>query len=106
MLDANLSPPFNTTRASHAVMTARDLDATQAFYCDVLGLIASDRDNDALYLRALEERSHHSLVFLRTDRDPACKRVGLRVLTEDDLDRAFDHFDKVGLRPQWVERPY
>jgi catechol 2,3-dioxygenase-like lactoylglutathione lyase family enzyme len=26
------------------VLTARDPDATQAFYCDVLGLIASDRD--------------------------------------------------------------
>ena len=25
---ANLTPPFNTTRASHAVLTARDLDAT------------------------------------------------------------------------------
>ena len=35
MIGANLSPPFNTTRASHAVMTARDLDRTQEFYCDV-----------------------------------------------------------------------
>jgi putative tryptophan/tyrosine transport system substrate-binding protein len=53
MFEANLSPSFNVTRASHAVITTRDLDKTQAFYCDVLGLIASDRDKDALYLRAL-----------------------------------------------------
>ena len=66
MIEANLAPPFNTTRASHAVMTARDLDRTQEFYCDVLGLIATARDPDALYLRALEERSHHSLVFRKT----------------------------------------
>ena len=52
MFEANLTPSFNVTRASHAVMTARDLDATQAFYCDVLGLIASARDPDVLYLRA------------------------------------------------------
>jgi catechol 2,3-dioxygenase-like lactoylglutathione lyase family enzyme len=38
-------PPFNVTRASHAVLkaTARDLDLTQAFYCDVLGLVLSRR---------------------------------------------------------------
>ena len=40
MIGANLSPPFNTTRASHAVMTARDLDRTQEFYCDVRMLTA------------------------------------------------------------------
>ena len=106
MFEANLSPSFNVTRASHAVMTARDLDKTQAFYCDVLGLIASDRDKDALYLRALEERSHHSLVFRKTNEAPVCERVGLRVLTEDDLDRAFEHFSLAGLNPKWAERPY
>ena len=106
MFEANLSPSFNVTRASHAVMTARDLDKTQAFYCDVLGLIASNRDKDALYLRALEERSHHSLVFRKTDEAPVCERVGLRVLTEDDLDRALEHFSLTGLNPEWAERPY
>src|SRR5262245_19829055 len=100
MLEANLSPPFNTTRASHAVMTARDLDRTEEFYCDVLGLIATVRNADALYLRALEERSHHSLVFRKLSGLPACERVGLCVLTEDDLDRAFAHFTAIGLKPQ------
>ena len=84
---ANLSPPFNVTRASHCVLTARDLDATQAFYCDVLGLIASDRDKEALYLRGLEERSHHSLVFVKSDKPPVCERVGLRMFTDDGLER-------------------
>ncbi|MBM3530678.1 MAG: 3,4-dihydroxyphenylacetate 2,3-dioxygenase [Alphaproteobacteria bacterium] len=103
---ANLNPPFNVTRASHAVLTARDLDATQAFYCDVLGLILSRRDRDALYLRGLEERSHHSLVFLKSDKPPVCERVGLRVFTEDDLDRAAAHFGKIGHHAVFVERPY
>ncbi len=106
MFDANLSPPCNVTRASHAVLTARDLDATQEFYCDVVGLIASARDSDALYLRALEERSHHSLVFRKSDKPPVCERVGLRMFTEDDLDRGHAYFARLGLKPQWVERPY
>jgi catechol 2,3-dioxygenase len=103
---ANLNPPFNVTRASHAVMTARDLDATQAFYCDVLGLVLSRRDPDALYLRGLEERSHHSLVFRKSDKPPMCERVGLRVFTEDDLDRAAAHFGEIGHHAVFVDRPY
>ena len=103
---ANLSPPFNVTRASHCVLTARDLDATQAFYCDVLGLIASDRDKEALYLRGLEERSHHSLVFVKSDKPPVCERVGLRMFTDDDLERAAEYFARQGYKSQWVERPY
>ena len=103
---ANLSPPFNVTRASHCVLTARDLDATQAFYCDVLGLIASDRDKEALYLRGLEERSHHSLVFVKSDKPPVCERVGLRMFTDDDLERAAEYFARQGYKRQWVERPY
>jgi len=104
--EANLKPPFNTTRASHAVMTARDLGATQAFYCDLIGFQLSAREKDSLYLRGLEERSHHSLVFRRTDAAPACERVGLRVFTDDDLDAAYEHFQRLNLDPVWVEAPY
>ena len=103
---ANLAPAFNVTRASHAVLTARDLDATQAFYCDMLGLILSRRDPDALYLRGIEERSHHSLVFRKSDKPPVCERIGLRVLTEDDLDRAAQYFGENGFHATFVERPY
>src|ERR1700761_8694068 len=105
MLEANLSPAFNVTRASHAVMTARNLDATEAFYCDLLGLIKSDGDRDALYLRGIEERSHHSLVFHRSATRPVCERVGLRMLTEDDLRRGYDYFVSIGMKPEWVEAP-
>ncbi|MPZ55521.1 MAG: 3,4-dihydroxyphenylacetate 2,3-dioxygenase [Rhizobiales bacterium] len=106
MHEANPKPPFNVTRASHAVMTARDLDATQAFYCDLIGFQLSARDKDAIYLRGLEERGHHSLVFRKTSGAPACERVGLRVFTDDDLEAAFDHFKRINLSPAWVEVPY
>ncbi len=106
MFEANLSPAFNITRASHAVLTARDLDAAEAFYCDLIGLIKSDRDRDALYLRGIEERSHHSLVLRSSAEPPACERVGLRMLTDDDLKRAFDYFNGIGCLAQWVELPY
>ena len=58
-------PPFNITRASHVVLGVRDLEASRTFYADMLGLVVSDQDAAALYLRGLEERSHHSLVLQR-----------------------------------------
>ena len=103
---ANLKPPFNVTRASHAVLESRDLDASEHFYCDFLGFIKSHRDGSALYLRGIEERGHHSLVFRKTDDAAACLRVGLRVLTDDDLAVAFDYFSGLGREPKWADVPF
>src|SRR5215467_5772873 len=47
------SPPFNVTRASHSVLTVRDLAASRSFYVDLLGFIVSDDDRDTLYLRGV-----------------------------------------------------
>src|ERR1044071_9151922 len=93
----NYAPPFNITRASHLVLTVRDLEASLAFYGELIGLVVSDRTNDALYLRGLEEACHHSLVLRRNKAAPACQRVGLRVFSEEDLDKAEAHFRKAGL---------
>lgn len=103
--ETDLNPPFNITRASHVVLTAKDLAASRAFYCDVIGLIVSDEDRDGLYLRGLEEACHHSLV-IRRSAEPRCRRVGFRVFTEDDLDRAKAHFDRHGVAATWADLPH
>ena len=82
------SPPFRVTRASHLVYTVRDLSRSRDFYTEVLGLVVTDEDQEALYLRGVEERSHHSLVLKRTDGAPSCVRTGLRTFDDEDLDRA------------------
>jgi catechol 2,3-dioxygenase len=63
-------PPFRVTRASHLTYNVRDLSRSREFYTQVLGLVVSDEDRDTLYLRGVEERSHHSLVLKRTS---ACR---------------------------------
>ena len=100
------NPPFRVTRTSHFVMTSRDIDASAAFYTEVLGLIVSRKDRDAIYLRGVEEACHHSLVLRRSDGEPECRRVGMRVMTEDDLDRAHDAFAAAGCSPKFVDAPY
>ena len=97
--------PFNITRASHVVLTARDLGASRAFYVDALGLLVSDEDQDTLYLRGLEEACHHSLV-VKKGADPACQRIGMRVFSESDLEMAYAYFKKAGLVPAWVDAPH
>ena len=96
--------PFNTTRASHAILAVKDLGASRAFYVDALGFAVSDEDANTLYLRGIEEACHHSLVLKRTTDAPAAERVGLRVYTEDDLEKAKAHFERAGLPAAWVER--
>ena len=94
-------PPFNVTRASHLVSRVSDLGASRAFYCDLLGLVVSDEDANTLWLRGLEEGCHHSIVLKLGE--PAVERVGLRVLTEEDLDLLQAHFAAAGFPTAWVE---
>ncbi len=94
-------PAFNVTRASHLVSRVRDLEASRAFYCGLLGLVVSDEDATTLWLRGLEEACHHSLVLKVGE--PSVERVGMRVLTEEDLDLLEAHFALAGFPTEWVE---
>jgi catechol 2,3-dioxygenase len=87
------------------VFTVPDLARSQAFYVDLLGLQITGETDDSLYLRAMEERGHHSLV-LRRGRDAAVEELGFKVFSEDDLDRADAFFKAKGLPTKWVEVPY
>ena len=78
------NPPFNVTRASHSVLTVKDLALSRSFYVDLLGFIISDEDADAIYLRGVAEACHHSLVLKRTRGEPRAERVGMRVFTDEE----------------------
>src|SRR5258707_7739460 len=66
---SEFNPPFNVVRASHVELAVRDLARTRSFYVDCLGYLVSAEERGALYLRAVEERNHHSIV-LREARGP------------------------------------
>jgi catechol 2,3-dioxygenase len=102
----NFNPPFNITRASHLAFTARDLKASRDFYTEVLGLIVSDETADTLWLRGVEEQAHHSLTLKRTAGEAQCERVGFRMFSEEDLEIAKAHFDRIGVPAKWAEVPY
>ncbi len=87
--------PFDILRCAFAELHVTDLEASERFYVDLLGLAVSERTPDALYLRGWEERSHHSLV-LRAAPLAACARLGFRVRSDGDLDAAAGEFGARG----------
>jgi catechol 2,3-dioxygenase len=72
---------------------------------DCLGYLVTEASADALYLRAVEERNHHSIV-LRRSPEPHAHAVGFKVATEEDLDRAAFWFARLGLPTAFPEVPF
>jgi catechol 2,3-dioxygenase-like lactoylglutathione lyase family enzyme len=50
----NFDPPFRITRASHVVLTVRDLMASRLLYEKVIGLILTAEEDEALYFRGVQ----------------------------------------------------
>jgi catechol 2,3-dioxygenase len=98
-------PPFNIVRASHVSLGVTDLGRAKAFYVDTLGLHLEEETKDALYLRGVEERQHHSLV-LNLAPKPTAYAIGLRVGTDADLEKAAAFCRSKGLTHEFVERAH
>ncbi|MCX8508824.1 MAG: 3,4-dihydroxyphenylacetate 2,3-dioxygenase [Rhodobacteraceae bacterium] len=101
----NLYPDFNTVRLSHVEFAVTDLQASRAFYTDILGLQVTHESAVEIYLRAMEERGHHSLVLKKAAK-AAVNVLGFKLYDEPDLDRAEAFFRRKGLPTRWIERPF
>jgi 3,4-dihydroxyphenylacetate 2,3-dioxygenase len=96
------APPFDIMRSAYAELLVTDLEESEHFYVDLLGLIVSHRTESALYLRGWEERLHHSLV-LRKSSTAACERLSFRVRNEADLDAIAIDFERRGCVARFVD---
>lgn len=101
----NLAPGFNIVRLSHVEYKVTDLAASRAFYVDTLGLQVSTETSDAIYLRAMEERGHHSIHLVKSDK-ASVGVLGFKVWDDADLDRLEIFFQSKGLPTEWTEKPY
>lgn len=98
-------PPFAIVRASHIEYGVTDLARARAYWVDALGFIVTAEEPGALYLRGLEERSHHCVV-LRAAPHPTVHRLGFKLAAEEDLDRAAAWFAAQGLAYRFVGVPH
>ena len=101
----NLYPAFNILRLSHVEYKVTDLAASRAFYVDTLGLQVSAETQDAIYLRAMEERGHHSIHLIKSD-TASVGVLGFKVWDDQDLDRLETFFQSKGLPTEWIEKPH
>jgi catechol 2,3-dioxygenase len=98
-------PPFNVVRSSHVSLGVTDLARSRAFYEGTLGLHVEEATADAVYLRGMEERQHHSLVLVPAEAASA-NALGFKVGSEEDLDRAAHWSRANGLQHAFVERAF
>jgi catechol 2,3-dioxygenase len=90
-----MTPP-DIIRIGYVELVVTDLAAARWFYVDVLGLVVTVEDRDAIHLRGFEEYLHHSLVLRRGER-PALARLAYRVRGQDQVDAAERHFRALGV---------
>ena len=98
-------PPFQIVRSSHVVLDVTDLDRSLAFYEGTLGLIVEDRTR----MRSICALSKSgSIIRWCCVKAPtaACERIGFKVGSEEELDKAAAFFKARGLRHAFVEVPY
>lgn len=94
---------FNIIRCARAILHVTDLAASRKFYVDALGFIETETVDDCMYLRGLEEHSHHSLVLKKTD-EPAVEVLSYKVATETDLDMLSEMFIAKDYPLEWFEK--
>lgn len=106
VLSREFAPPaFDIVRAAHAELEVTDLEASRAFYVDVLGLVETEHTDDRIYLRGWEERLHHSIVLRRAG-EAAVTHLAFRVRERADLDRLASEFERRGSPVGWLHSPH
>lgn len=101
-MDPMTNPPFEVVRAAHPELVVTDLGESRHFYVDLLGFVPTEETSDALYLRGYEDRVHHSLVLRRGPR-PAIGHLAFRLASPEDVERAADHYTRLGCPTRWLE---
>jgi catechol 2,3-dioxygenase len=74
-------------RPGHTQLRVLDIEASVDFYTNTVGLVETGRDKAGrVYLKAWDERDHHSVILRQADR-PGTDFYGLKVLDRHTLDR-------------------
>ncbi|WP_077328192.1 3,4-dihydroxyphenylacetate 2,3-dioxygenase [Virgibacillus siamensis] len=93
----------NIIRCARAVLHVTDLDASRHFYVNVLGFIETEADETHIYLRGLEEHTHHCLVLKKAD-EPCVEALGYKVTSGGDLKALSKIFERKGFTTKWMKK--
>ncbi|MGD7002566.1 3,4-dihydroxyphenylacetate 2,3-dioxygenase [Corynebacterium halotolerans] len=95
----SVTPP-DILRCAYMEIQVTNLAASREFYVDLLGLVVTEEDDNAIYLRSFEDFIHHNIVLRKGD-TAAVAAFSYRVRSPEDVDRAEAFYKELGCR---VER--
>jgi catechol 2,3-dioxygenase len=78
-------PAPDILRCAYMELVVTDLKKSRDFYVDLLGLVVTEEDDEAIYLRSMEEFIHHNLI-IRKGPVAAVRAFSYRVRTPEDVD--------------------
>ena len=89
------APAPDVLRCAYMELIVTDLKKSRDFYVEVLDLQVTEEDENAVYLRSMEEFIHHNLV-LRQGPTAAVAAFSYRVASPEDVDRAEAYYRELG----------
>lgn len=92
---------FRYRKLGYVVLQVTDIAESTRFATDVFGLdLAGEGPDGARFFRVGPQ--HHDVMLVPADH-PAFVRSSWELESEADLDKAFAHYERIGLGPAWVE---
>ncbi|MDX1771738.1 MAG: VOC family protein, partial [Planococcaceae bacterium] len=94
---------FSIIRIARTVLHVTNLQASREFYVNGLGMIETESDENHVYLRGLEEHSHHSLLLKKANAAHV-EVLSYKVQKAQDLNELEKLFLSQGLKTKWVPK--
>lgn len=90
------------SQLAHVKVATPRIEASLAFYKDVLGLEESGRDGGSVFLRGWGEHFYHSLELVE-GREPSLGHIGWRAQGPEQLEQAAARIEKAGAGLGWID---
>jgi catechol 2,3 dioxygenase len=90
------------SHVGHAELRVTDLEASRAFFTDVMGLFVTEETGSQVYLRAWQDFDHHTLVLTQAD-ESGLGHLAWRVSGANDLAEHEAQLKRLGIDYEWVQ---
>lgn len=95
-------PIFDVAQLAHVEIYTPKPDETLWFFTQLLGMEETERDGESVYLRAYEDRYHHSLKVTARD-TPGMGHAAWRATSPQALQRRVAAIEASGLGKGWID---
>lgn len=95
-------PIFDISHLAHIELLTPRLDESTQFFVEVMGMTASDRSIDSVYLRGWDDYEHHTLKLSAAEK-PGLGHYAWRASSPQALQRRVAALEKSGYGDGWID---